>query len=185
MRSAMETQCYAGWCAGPDGRQKQARDAVDRHPSARTHNAWTRRRAASVLPRHIGAIDGAGRDEDPSRKHRAPSPRAGAPAERRLAIDRLARTAHIAIRAITDSYRNGFAARLTGTTAAGGAADMNRIFIAASACLMLAAGPAAYDGCAYAAGACCKICRIGKACGDSCIAADKICRKGSGCACDG
>jgi hypothetical protein len=49
----------------------------------------------------------------------------------------------------------------------------------------LAIGPASFDHCANAAFGCCKVCRTGKACGDSCIAADKVCHKGSGCACDG
>lgn len=70
-------------------------------------------------------------------------------------------------------------------TAAGGPLHMKRMFAITSAFLMLATGPATYDACAYAAGGCCKVSRAGKACGDSCIAADKICRKGSGCACDG
>lgn len=32
---------------------------------------------------------------------------------------------------------------------------------------------------------CCKVCSAGKACGDSCIAKDKVCHKGTGCACNG
>lgn len=32
---------------------------------------------------------------------------------------------------------------------------------------------------------CCKVCTSGKACGDSCIAANKTCRQGPGCACNG
>jgi hypothetical protein len=54
----------------------------------------------------------------------------------------------------------------------------------AAAALFLAAAPSAYSPCATAAG-CCKTCRAGKACGDSCIAANKPCKKGRGCACNG
>ncbi len=32
---------------------------------------------------------------------------------------------------------------------------------------------------------CCKVCRSGKACGDTCIAANRTCRVGPGCACNG
>ena len=34
-------------------------------------------------------------------------------------------------------------------------------------------------------GGCCRICTRGKPCGDSCIARNKVCRRGSGCACSG
>lgn len=64
-----------------------------------------------------------------------------------------------------------------------------RLLSILAAAAALAIGPAAYtpclDGAAYAAGACCKRCSKGKAYGDSCIAADKGCRKGKGCACNG
>jgi hypothetical protein len=60
-----------------------------------------------------------------------------------------------------------------------------------AAVAMLFIGPATISPCASAAFAasigyqCCKTCKAGKACGDSCIAADKECKKGPGCACDG
>lgn len=54
--------------------------------------------------------------------------------------------------------------------------------VVALALSLAAVGPAAP---VCATGGCCKVCHKGKACGDTCIAADKVCHKQGGCACDG
>lgn len=59
-----------------------------------------------------------------------------------------------------------------------------RIFLAALALMALTPITAAEPLCAEGV-ACCKRCKAGKPCGDSCIAADKVCNKPVGCACQG
>lgn len=76
--------------------------------------------------------------------------------------------------------------RMIGDPFVGREIAMKRIILSIAALCTLAIGPAALDPCAAnAQSGCCKICKAGKACGDTCIAADKVCHKGPGCACDG